>query len=106
MSSQWAPMQSTVGFEEPRRSFSIALTPDLPRRFAAAVHAVEGDLVLERIHRHPEAFVLEAEQRSRFDESRERLLHELLAGPHVLEQLLAEDHVAAVDPQISFLRCR
>src|SRR5262245_42147569 len=98
-------MQSTTGLPDPpSRNFNTALPPDLPGPLATTVHAIESDLVLEGVHRHPEAVVLEPEQCACFDESRKGLLHELLAGTHVLEQLLAEHHVATIDPEVRFLR--
>ncbi len=55
-------------------------------------------LVLERVHRRPEAVVPEGHQPALLDQPPERLLDELLALADVVEDLPAEDEVAAVDP--------
>src|SRR4030095_1454275 len=53
--------------------------PDLPGRVAPRLHLVEPLLVLESIHAGPEAGVAVAQQLLALDETRERLLDELLS---------------------------
>ena len=60
-------------------------------------------LVLQRIHRAPEAFVLEGHELVGFDQALEWRLDQFIAFAHVVEYLLAEDEEAAVDPEIGVL---
>src|SRR6188508_1564812 len=91
------PRASPIGS---RSSIIVAsralLAPKLPGRFALAPHTIEFDLVLQCVHRLPEAVVsLRPEQ---------PLLGELLAALDMVEDRAPEYEVAAVDPMISQLR--
>ena len=61
---------------------------------------LEPLLVLERVHRRPEALVALGQQLPGGEQSMERLLHEVLAGPQLVEDLRAQHEVAAVDPDV------
>src|SRR5690242_1606387 len=74
--------------------------PDLPWRIALGVHALERLQILEGIDAAPEALVVVRHQLALGDEALERRLDQLLAGLDVVEDLAAEDEVAAVDPRI------
>ena len=55
------------------------MVPQSPRTIPARLHAIVGDLVLERIHRLPETGVPVSNQQPLLDESCERLLDQLFA---------------------------
>src|SRR5690606_10775077 len=76
------------------------LLPDLPRTIAAPVHAIEGDLVLIRIHRLPEPVVSVRGQQTLLPKSGKRLFHQLFAFDDVIEDLPAECEKAAVDGEV------
>src|SRR5690348_5092678 len=73
--------------------------PHLPRPVARLGHLLERLLVLQRVHRCPEAVVLVRDQLPFRGKALERLDHELLARADVVEELLLEDEVASVDPE-------
>src|SRR5262249_7098399 len=75
-----------------------ALAP--PGHLALLDHVLEHLPVTERVHGPPEALVLAGHQLVVGDEPGERLEHELLALAHVVEDLGAEDEVAAIDPDV------
>src|SRR3954453_16685758 len=75
------------------------LQPHGPRRDRGVRQRVEAVLLLERVHRRPEALVAIRDQLARRDQPAERLLDELLTLLEVVEDVVAEDQVAAVDPQ-------
>src|SRR3954451_21236192 len=74
------------------------ILPDFPRDLPPRVEILEELLVLERIHAGPEAIVRVGEQPPGACQPLERLLDELLARPHPLEDLRPQDEEAAVDP--------
>ena len=74
--------------------------PELPRGVAVLVQPLEPLLVLERVHRRPEAMVLLREHLALRHQTMERLLDHVLAGPDLVEQLRPHDEVAAVDPDV------
>src|SRR5690606_13434758 len=104
-SSECAPMHSTssaprfCGISRSIRS----LPPEHPRAVALRFHAVERDLVLERIHRLPEAVVPIGHQPLLLDQSCEGFLDELFALVDVVEDLPSQSEEAAVDPELSFV---
>src|SRR4051794_8112746 len=112
MSSAWAPTASTLsgaspspGSVRPRiggpcgPSSGRGLAPDRPGWRSPVVERLEILLVLQRVHRGPEALIRVGDQLLVGDESLERLLDELLAGLDVVEDRPAEDEEAAVDSQ-------
>src|SRR6267378_2665470 len=72
--------------------------PHLPRDLTARVEVLEKLLVLERVQARPEAVIGIREQLARGGEAFERLLDQFLARPHPVEDLLAKNEEAAVDP--------
>ena len=80
-----------------REDQPLAVLPDHPRALAPGLHAVERDLVLEGVHRLPEAHVAVAAEQALLEQAREGLLHQLLALVHVVEDLGAHHEEAAVD---------
>ena len=116
MSSQWAPTQRTRSARlrtSRMRSSIVGRTirhSDVPAgrgRFqtiqgqsAARFHAVEGDLVLEGVHRLPEALVAIDSELALRDQSLERLLDQFVAFLDVVEDLAAQAEEAAVDPEL------
>src|ERR1700740_1045025 len=75
-----------------------ATPPDLPGGLVPREQLSEPLLVLESVHVQPEPVEGVGEQLPLGDEPRERLHHELLARPEVVEDPLAENEEAAVDP--------
>ena len=57
-------------------------------------------LVLQRVHRPPEAFMPECHELVGLDQPLERRLDQFVAFPYVVENLLPEDKVATIDPEI------
>src|SRR5690606_29765948 len=99
-----APRHSTClspSIRSARISAPCRRPPYRPWRLAAAPHPIEDDLVLERVHRPPEASILVGVKPPLRDQTLERLLHELLPLVQVVEYFLAKHHVAAVDPVVS-----
>src|SRR5690606_28862801 len=82
-----------------RRACRMAL-PDHPWTLTARFHAVEADLVLKGIHALPEAVPTERRQLATLDQSRERLLDELIALLDEIEDLPTQDEVAPVNPKL------
>ena len=76
---------------------------DAPRRLAAFHHFLEHLPISERIHRPPESIVLVGHQTPLLDQAIERLEHQLFAVADVIEDLVAEDEVSAIDPNFGFL---
>ena len=74
--------------------------PQLPRRLPALLQALEPLLLLQRVHRRPEAVVAVREQLVGRGQPVERLLDEVLTGVQLVEELGAHDEVAAVDPDV------
>src|SRR5205085_4041592 len=83
-SSQWAPMNSTSR-RRPRwgamlnGNTAASSLPDHPGAVAPRFHAVEGDLVLEGVHRAPEAVVAVDAEELLLDQALEGALDELVA---------------------------
>ena len=75
-----------------------ALSPHLPGRRTGAPKTLEFLLVFECVHATPEPIVWIANQLLLINESPEWLIHEFLAGSHVVEDLLAKYEVPAIDP--------
>src|SRR5207237_489692 len=74
--------------------------PDHPGAVAPRFHAVEGDLVLEGVHRAPEAVVAVDAEELLLDQALEGALDELVALLDVVEDVVAKNEVAAVDEQL------
>src|SRR5437764_14111042 len=93
MSSQWAPMQR-ISSRRPARgarfsgNTTASALPTHPGAVALRFHAVEGDLVLERVHGAPESVVPIHRKEALLDEPLERLLDELVALLDVVEDVL------------------
>src|SRR6185437_17029906 len=81
-----------------RRGASAA--PDLPGRAALEVERLERLQILERVDAAPEAGIGLGGELLRRDEPLERLDDQLLAGAHVVEDLVAQCEEAAIDPGI------
>src|SRR4029077_11709381 len=75
-------------------AFAIAA----PRHDALLVHLLELLTVALRVHGAKEALVLERHQLIVGDQTLEGLDHQSLTLAHVIENLTAEQEVAAVDP--------
>src|SRR6476659_8046608 len=76
---------------------------ETPGHAALLDHVLEDLLVLQRVHRAPETFMLEGKQLIGLDQPPERRLDQLIAILEVIEDLRAEDEEAAIDPQIGIL---
>ena len=61
-------------------------------------------LVLQGVHRPPEAFVLEGHQLVVLDQTLKRCLDQFLTRLDVIEHLLAHNEETAVDPHVGLLR--
>src|SRR6266850_5122258 len=72
--------------------------PHLPRNLAARVKVLEKLPVLECVHARPETIVGVRAQLSRCGEALEWLLDQFFPGSHPVEDLLAKDEEATVDP--------
>src|SRR4051812_43356358 len=81
---QKARSRSPGGGEPSAIRYAVAL-PDFPGRLALGHDRVQLLLILERVHRLPEAVVLVRHQLTLLDQPVERLVHELLALIHVIE---------------------
>ena len=91
-----------TGFLE--ATFTIERLSSLRHGAAAAlVERVELLLVLDRVHRLPEALVGVGDQLFSLDQALEGLLHELLAGVDVVEHVPPKDEEPAVDPDVRLL---
>ncbi len=64
------------------------------------VQRLQPLLVLERVHRRPEPLVALSEDLPRRQQPLQRFLDEVLARAKLVEELPAEDEVAAVDPDV------
>src|SRR6185436_14397346 len=103
----WAPRHKTCltgGSNRSNRTLSMRrrVPPDPPRGLAAGFHVVELLLVLEGVHAGPEARVSIGQELLLLDQATERLLHELFAGLHRLEDGPLEGEEPTVDPQAGF----
>ncbi len=78
--------------------------PDLPGRVAALDHVVERLLLLEGVHRHPEAVVPVGIEAVLLHQPGEALHHELLAFEEIVEDLRAQDEIAAVHQRARLLQ--
>src|SRR5579859_338946 len=77
--------------------------PDLPRRLAARVQLLELLLVLERVHWPVETLVTVGAELVGLDKPVKRLGDEFFSILEVVEDLLAEDIVAAIDADLCAL---
>src|SRR5205085_9483198 len=75
----------------------LDVVPDGPRRTAALVERLEVVLVLQGVERRPEAVVRICDELAALDQAREGLLDQILVLADVVEDLAAEEEVAAVD---------
>ena len=78
----------------------VGRRPHLPRRPAAGRQRLQVVLVLQGVHRRPEALVRIGDQLAALDQALERLFDELFAVVDVVEDLAAEDEEPAVDPEL------
>src|SRR5882762_3709744 len=76
------------------------LAPYFPGGDRSVVHLVQLLFVLERIHRRVKAFILVGAQLSFANEASEGLQDQLLSVMDVLENLLLEDEIPAVDSNV------
>ena len=74
-----------------------------PRHRSFVDEILEDLLVPERVHWTPEAVVLECHELVGFDQSAEGRFDQLIAFPHVLEDLFSEDEETAIYPEIGIL---
>ena len=56
--------------------------------------------VAQRVHGAPEALMLEGHELIGVDQPLERLQHQFLARLHIVEDLRAQDEIAAIDPDV------
>src|SRR6185437_13574155 len=116
MSSECAPMQSTDSVSPGRAipTCFIEFASCLFGRQAGSLgkppwHRASLDqilqtlLVLERVHRPPEAFMPDGHELVGLDQPTERRLDQLVAIGHVVEDLLSEDEESAIDPEVGVL---
>src|SRR5690348_4483122 len=116
MSSECAPMQSTDNFSPGRAiptcfiDFASCLlrrqagsVGKAPRHGAPLDQILQALLVLERVHRPPEALVPDGHELVGLDQPAERRLDQLVALGHVVEDLLPEDEEPAIDPEVRIL---
>src|SRR5690606_22833697 len=104
ISSECAPRHSTClspSIRSARISAPCRRPPYRPWRLAAAPHPIEDELVLERVHRPPEAPVLGGAKPPLRDQTLERLCHELLPLVQVVEYCRGKHHVGAVEPVVA-----
>src|SRR5688572_2152572 len=74
-----------------REVLAATRIPDLPRGGAVLVQRLEALLVLERVHRRPEAVVTLGQDLLVLHEPRERLVDQVLARSDVVDDLGAHD---------------
>src|SRR4029077_6642752 len=74
-----------------------------PGHVAALDHFFEHLPVPKSIHRSPEAFVLIGHESAVLDQAAEGLQHQFLTFLDKIEDLVPEDEVAAIDPDLGFL---
>ena len=111
MSSECAPRQRTdnrsPGPTELQGFHGATLTTDTrsraPRRLAPFDHLLEHLSIPQRIHGPPEALVFVRHQFSGFDQTIERLEHQLFTVLDIIKNLFAKDKIAGVDPNIRLL---
>ena len=77
-----------------------------PGHAALLDHVLQHLLVLQGVHRAPEALMLEGKQLIGLDQPPEGRLDQLLALLQIVEDLGAEDEEAAIDPEVGILRWR
>ena len=73
---------------------------------ALGVHAVEHKLVFQAVHGPPESGVPVGRQLAFADQAAERFLYQFFTRPQVVEDILAKNEEAAVDPVISGLAAK
>ena len=74
-----------------------------PRRLSALDHLLEHLPISQRVHRPPETLIFVGHQVPCLDQAVERLEHQLFPVPDVIEDLVAEDEISAVDPDVGLL---
>src|SRR5262249_42025072 len=74
-----------------------------PRRVPTLNHILQQLPVSQRIHRSPETLILVGHEVPAFDQTIEWLEHQLFTFSYVIEDFVAENEVAAVDPNLGFL---
>src|SRR5712692_5577245 len=74
--------------------------PDAPGAVPVLEKRVELLLVLQRVHRFPEALIVICDQLLPGDQSLEGLLHQVLALSDVIEDVPPKDKVSAVHPEV------
>src|SRR5262245_2053275 len=82
---RWLPMNPAPPVTSADPPIPSAAVPDHPWTLVARVHAVELELVLQRVHRLPETLVPERAQLALGCEPRKRLLDQLLAFADIVE---------------------
>ena len=113
MSSEWAPkaehrqpIASGRRSEVPsrvHRGGDLWSAARLPWHVAAFDHFLEHLPVSERVHGSPESFILVCHELAALDEALEGLIDQLLSFADVVEYLVAENEVPAVDPDLGLL---
>ena len=78
---------------------------DEPGHSSSLDQIFEHFLVLQRVHRPPEAVMPEGEQLIVLDQTLEGFFDQLFAVTQIVENLSAKDEAAAVDPEIDVLGC-
>ena len=74
--------------------------PKRPRAIAFGFHPVEGDLVLQGVHRLPKALMPQHSELALCDKPLERLLDQFLAFFDHVEHVAAKAEEAPVDPEL------
>ena len=74
-----------------------------PWHFATFHHVLKHLPVSESIHRPPEALILIGHEMPAFDQAIERLEYQLFACSDVIEDLVAKNEIATVDPNLGLL---
>ena len=101
-----APQADFIGLPGRRLTGKAALPADPPRHPSLLNHIFEHLFVLQRIHRAPEALMLERQELVVLDQPPEGFFDQLLAIAQIVEDLRAKDKEAAVDPEVGILRRR
>ena len=81
---------------------TLAIEMVQPRHFALLHQVFENLFVFQSVHRAPESLVTKRQELVVLNQPLEWRLYEFISVPHVLEDLLAEDKEAAIDPQPGF----
>src|SRR5215813_10798500 len=82
---------------------AVELRLRAPRHLSALHHLLEHLPVTQRIHGAPEPLIFVGDEPSILYQAIEGLEHQLFASAHVVEDLLAEEEISAVDPDLGFL---